>query len=557
MPDAVITKIKSPREEFEKERAELISHYTKSLKRELERIQSSKYEEEAKQELMMVNTDGLTDMYYKMPYVEKYIEWNVNALSDVITTEDVRIISNTMMFTPRNEAITLFLNYLCTAEQRYNTYKGFRSDPSKAEQPLTEEITDLFLLFLDKAFKPAFLLLLEDMRQSKYRTLDKISQEINAAFDVWFQDQTEVNKKIHSDLVKEQFYPTNDLIEYTKEYAKKIGFKDILSKHGFLGELAIAENEPIEKAQAIYANTFLLNPTKLSRNLHEIENNNDEHFYIVSPTKGKAAKRKSIVSVMLTDTDSNSVKLTRPITITDRAIIEAVETLAQYNEYITAAEVYRMLNGGENIRMRPELIEEIEGRIDYMRRIMARIDYTQHMNMNGREGTYTKEDTLLNLIKEKVSLNGKTVTAYKYKAISPLFKYALDVRQIVSIPAPMLSTKGGQKGGTRSLAIKYYLLQRLFTIKGQGTVISLPKLLEEIGEPNPSTPQLKKIRSIIESFLEIWSYGKVRESSTKPDKEILDKTPIKGYSINTVGKKITGYTLIPKTVDLSIPDKRK
>lgn len=551
MPDAVITKIKSPREEFEIEREQLIAHYEEAAQKEIERLKTIQYEEEAKEELLNLQTDSMTNMYYRLPYIEKYIEWNINALSDVVTMEDVRIISNTMMFSVRDEAITLFLNYICTSEQRYNTYEKYRNNPAEAEQPLTDDISELFIIFLDKAFKPAFLRLLEDLRQSKYRTLDVISQEITKAFEMWFQDQTEVNKKIYTDLTSEQFYPSNDLIEYTKENAIKIGFKDILLKHGFRGEA------PIEKAQAVYANTFLLNPTKMSRNLHEIENNNEEHFYIVSPTKGKAAKHKSIVSVMLTDADSDSVKLTRPITITDRAIIEAVETLAQYNEYITAAEIYRMLNGGENIRMRPELIEEIEGRIDYMRRIMARIDYTQHMNMNGHEGTYTKEDTLLNLIKEKVSLNGKTVTAYKYKAISPLFKYALDVRQIVSIPAPMLSTNGGQKGGSRALAIKYYLLQRLFTIKGQGTVISLPKLLEEIGEPNPSTPQLKKIRSIIESFLEIWSYGKVRESSTKPDKEILEKTPIKGYSINTVGKKITGYTLIPKTVDLSIPDKRK
>lgn len=551
MPDAVITKITSPREEFEKERAELIAHYEDNAKKEIERLKTLQYEEEAKEELSNIQTDSMTDMYYRLPYIEKYIEWNINALSDVVTMEDVRIISNTMMFSVRDEAITLFLNYICTAEQRFNTYQAYRDDPSKAEQPLiTDEVSELFLLFLDKAFKPAFLRLLEDLRQSKYRTLDVISQELNEAFNVWFQDQTEVNKKIYTDLTSEQFYPSNDLIEYTKENALKIKFKDLLLKYGFRGEA------PIEKAQAVYANTFLLNPTKLSRNLHEIENNNEEHFYIVSPTKGKAAKHKSIVSVMLTDADSDSVKLTRPITITDRAIIEAVETLAQYNEYITAAEVYRMLNGGENIRMRPELVEEIEGRIDYMRRIMARIDYTQHMNMNGHEGTYTKEDTLLNLIKEKVSLNGKTVTAYKYKAISPLFKYALDVRQIVSIPAPMLSTNGGQKGGSRSLAIKYYLLQRLFTIRGQGTVIALPKLLEEIGEPDPSTDQLKRIRTIIENFLEIWSYGKIRASNAKPDKEILDKTPIKGYSINTVGKKITGYTLIPKTVDLSIPNKR-
>ena len=155
---------------------------------------------------------------------------------------------------------------------------------------------------------------------------------------------------------------------------------------------------------------------------------------------------------------------------------------------------------------------------------------------------------MLNLYKATRKLNGKTVTGYIYIAPSPVFMYAKEVNQIVSVPAALLNTKSVQNGGERSNNIKFYLLFRLHTIEGQGKIISLDKILSVIGVPSPTAQQLRAIRKTIENFLDLWSYGKLKASKAAPDKDILEKSPIKGYSVNAVGKKITGYTLIPKNI---------
>ena len=494
----------------------------------------------------------LVDCYFSLPYFKKYIEWNYEAFEELITPIDIINISKYANISFKDEAVYTYIYSVFNTEYLDKLRDENIDHPERAEDPLSQKEVELYTYFLENVFKPSLLDLISNMREGRYRPLEYIMQEEKEAFDKWYKNtEDESAHDIYKDLLTESHKTRHDFRNFMKEYSRACNFTEKLTYWGSESIIAAAEGQ-LEKAQAIYPANLLMNSTKAAQNLGEITEYGQAHCYVVSRTKSKKKpKDKSIVTVMLSSTESNSVKLTRPITLTDRAIIESVETLAQHNTYITAAEVYKMLNGGGDIRMRPELIEEIENRIDYMRHIMAFIDYSQHMNMNGHEGKYTREDTLLNLTKERVSLNGKTVTAYKYKDVSPLFKYARDVGQIVSVPAAMLSTRGGQKGGARAQAIKHYLLQRLFTIKGQGPIISLETLLKTIGEPEPSPDQLRKIRAIIENFLEIWSYGKLRTSKTAPDKEILGKTPIKGFSVNTVGKKITGYTLVPKVLEVT------
>lgn len=489
-------------------------------------------------------------------YVNIYSEWE----KDNITNEQYKVLQEHL---PPEFFINIIAIYICT---RFYDLPAVVSEIKAGTFELSEADHRYFNNYLRIIYKPSIEEFIEKSKELRPRTeaYNELVQLMAGALDKKKNGQTYYSES-DNEKVASLMLQLNEGMSLLMsclnngagaQHDSSEVFEDLTPT---LEAYSVSKNKagavvdtPIEKAQAIYADNFLMNSTKAAQNIGEITEYGQAHGYVVSRTKGKKKpKEESIVTVMLSPAESDSVKLTRPITLTDRAIIEAVETLAQYNTYITAAEVYRMMNGGENIRMRPELIEEIENRIDYMRRIMAYIDYSQHMAMNGHEGKYTREDTLLNLTKERVSLNGKTVTAYKYKDVSPLFKYARDVGQIVSVPSAMLSTRSGQKGGTRAQAIKHYLLQRLFTIKGQGTIISLETLLKAIGEPEPSPDQLKNIRSIIENFLELWSYGKIRTNKTAPNKEILEKTPIKGFSVNTVGRKITGYTLIPKVLEVA------
>ena len=369
-----------------------------------------------------------------------------------------------------------------------------------------------------------------------------------SAFNNWVQDKSEENEQAYYRLTAEQFKSRNDFNVLIREYCEVSGF------YARVEGQRVTDNF-FEKVQILYPDSLLINSTKAAQNISAVVKFDTEYHFDVTPTKrAKNGKKKYnkgdyLVSIIF-ESNNDAVTLTRPITQNEKNIMDAIESLAQHNSFITAAEVYRMINGGDHVKVTPEIIEETESSIDYMIGISAKVNYTQHMNLNGKKGEYTLKGPLLNLYKATRVVNGKTVSGYLYIAPSPVFMYAREVNQIVSIPSVMLNTRAAQRGGERANNIKFYLLLRLYTIKGQGPTISLDTLLNNIGEPNPSAQQLRTIRETIENLLELWSYGGTRTGKTAKNKEILEKSPIKGYTVNTIGKKITGYTLIPKAPEL-------
>lgn len=548
MTDVEITKSEPPALQFAKERQELIEWYTERLEQDRARIDAIEDEEE-RQQFIKSTKQSVIDMYFSLPYVEHYIYWNYDAFDNILTEEDIKIAFDVMSFSLRHEVVS---DFIYTVHKRpfifTELYNAYKDDPERAEQPLSDEEKELFTFFLDNVFRPAFVVFVQKAKNGLYRTTEEIGNDISIAFNNWVQDKSEENEKAYRRFTTEQFKSRNDFDELIRDYCEVSGFYIKISDK----EETEPQNINYPSVTAHYPNNYVMNTTKAAHCIGIIKHFNDPAGVNVAKSnrsKGKKKQEPRVVSITLfPDKESDAVKLSRPISYRDKTIIDAAETLAECNEYITPAQIYRLMNGN-NITKAPEkATEDIEARIDAMRRIMATVDYTEHMNFNGYEGEFIKEGHLLEMIKETVSLNGKTVVAYKPIAESPLYTYAKDVKQLLSIPLKMLDTKSVTNSNERTQNIKSYLLFRIYRTKEMSPTIIMSNLLQEIGEPNPSDKQLRNIRNTVEDLLYYWSFGKARGSSSKPNKEVLAASPIQNYSVNTKGKSITSFTVIPKVI---------
>lgn len=540
----------TPESQFQLEREEQIN----SCLGEISRIQNriSELGDNVTEDMLNTLKTGkrlLVDCYFSLPYFKKYIEWNYEAFEELITPIDIINISKYANISLKDEAVYTYIYSVFNTEYLDKLRDENIDHPERAEDPLSQKEVELYTYFLENVSKPSLLDLISNMREGRYRPLEYIMQEEKEAFDKWYKNtEDESAHDIYKDLLTESHKTRHDFRNFMKEYSRACNFTEKLTYWSSESIIAAAKGQ-LEKEQAIYPANLLMNSTKVAQNLGEIVALGKGYGYNVAPSKKKTTKKEDfLVTVVFEHSNDKLVELSRPISQTDKNIMDAIETLAQTNAFITPSEVYRMINGGEHIKVPPEIVAEYESRIDYMIDIKATVDYSRHINLNGKKGEYKIKGPLLNLYKATRNLNGKTVSGYLYIAPSPVFMYAQEVNQIVSVPAVLLNTKAVQRGGERASNIKFYLLFRLHTIEGQGKTISLDKILSVIGLPNPTARQLRSIRETIENFLDLWSYGKSRTSKAAPDKEILEKSPIKGYSVNTSGKKITGYTLIPKTI---------
>lgn len=547
MTDVKVTKAEPPELQFARVRQEIINQTIEAATLGIERAERFENPKD-REEIIKSNREATVYIYFKMAFVKHYIYWNYDAYDGIITEEDVQKSFDVMSFSLQGESVNTFIHYAYTLSQLNELYKKYIDNPEGAELPLTPNTEKMFTFYLDNVIKPAFLEIIDRAKRGVYRDIQTIMQELSDAFNTWYQEQTDDNQRAYKALMAEQYKPRKDFLELIRQFGDKNGFFD-LARVSFPEVYSYDNKSLFPVVNSTYPDNYIMNTTKLMQKIEQADKFGEEYGFDVSNTsKRKKKKEPKVVSLTLFPDKESNITLSRPISLRDRTIIDAVETLGECNEYITPSQIYRILNGN-NVSKTPEkATEDIENRLDSMRRIMATVNYTEHMNLNGYKGSYISEGHLLELTKETVTLNGQKVIAYKKIARSPTYKYAKDVNHLISIPLKMLDTKAATNSSERTQNIKSYLLLRIYRTKEMSPTINMDKLLQEIGEPNPTKQQLQAIRNTVEDLLYYWSHGKAKGSTAAPNKEILDASPIINYSVNTKGKAITGYTVTPKTI---------
>lgn len=171
-------------------------------------------------------------------------------------------------------------------------------------------------------------------------------------------------------------------------------------------------------------------------------------------------------------TDANK---TVELTYIDMMIADAVYSLYETNQsYFTPAMILRVLSGDEKQTCRPETKLRIHESLERLKNIHIKIIIPEglrnrkKLNSDGYEGNFLELEEL-ERGKIKVTVKGEEEKkeieeVKKYRCVGmPLYDFAKDLNQIISVPTDLLGYKGGKstKDSLDNIAIKHYLVHRL------------------------------------------------------------------------------------------------
>lgn len=331
-----------------------------------------------------------------------------------------------------------------------------------------------------------------------------------------------------------------------------------------LQEFIIAENpqdaqSTIEHLKSVLPEKFVMPNNKLANMAKGLVDAGA--FNLIVSRKG--AKKRIETACLLTYEGDENVKLSGKQSFTeyDRNVYNAVSSLYIYGDQshiVTPAMVYRAMTGmTETENPSPAQIDAVTRSLDKMRFIRARINCTDELRarritLNSKQINSGEIDTYLlaaDLI--TVSAGGQVVKGYRILKEPILHEYSEAVNQVLTLPSSLLDIKELDSEGTittRSLPntesrilIRGYLLRRIEGMKGKNGLkndtISLYDYLRDdtthqglysiAGRAEPTRTEAQRIRDDAEKMLAYWKAVGY----------------IKGYTMQTEKKKITGFKL--------------
>lgn len=347
----------------------------------------------------------------------------------------------------------------------------------------------------------------------------------------------------------------NNLATLTEDEGQSLIFGDLFENsekpkgEDPKAESAANAERAIQKYAMNYPTAFKIGNSLLENNMNVgiIPYTGRDEAYKLD-VSGKKSKSSENILVSLVP-DDESVELSKPLTPFDIAVLDCVATLI--NSGITAftpAMIYRVMRGFDGTgNMKDydsqDTICHIEQSLEKARHIWARIDYTEQAQKREKTKAKVKENGksyiidgyLLQCTRAAAKINGKLInSAYIAIGQPPLYMYNMAVKQILTIPSKLLDLKGIVNVNERTMLIARYLLRRIYTANhGQGYRISFDALCREIGESTATDKQRRNIKSTSEKILSYWS----------TNKDVKEISPLKGYSLYKVGKKISGFTI--------------
>ena len=194
----------------------------------------------------------------------------------------------------------------------------------------------------------------------------------------------------------------------------------------------------------------------------------------------------------------------------DREVIDAVATLAMYNEYITSQMVYRVIAGkrkGEYLSpAQRKLVVDSMNKCAYSKltiRLPEVLVETQDGRKYPTETTFHGNLLSFEVITAKNAMG--TTDYYKILAKPALFRYAQSIGRISEFPLEMLDTPPAK---TRSIImVQAYLLRRIDAMNRKEAPIE-PILWKDVRAHgawnNESRAQNARIRKLVGEILDHW-----------------------------------------------------
>lgn len=219
----------------------------------------------------------------------------------------------------------------------------------------------------------------------------------------------------------------------------------------------------------------------------------------------------------------------------DREVIDAVATLTQKNQLITAAMVFRVMMGKTEYQFITEQqekrVEESLAKCAFSRIQLDLTDlyekddsFGEALKKAGIEASFS--GNMLSLEEVTLKRGRKKIRCYRLLSQPPIIRYAAELGKISEFPIDLLDTSINKT--ERNIILQSFLLRRIDEmIRGEDTQRFIPveSLYEAIEEPNASRQHKSRYRSVAETILSDW----------------VEKGFLLSYHIRKQGNAVKGY----------------
>ena len=195
--------------------------------------------------------------------------------------------------------------------------------------------------------------------------------------------------------------------------------------------------------------------------------------------------RTKPAEVMIIIKDIDGLSYT-PLSLYENAVFSGLCSILESGQYIfTSRQVYQAMTG-RNVRPKKDsqAIGSVTRTINKFRTMLVTMDCSEHIKLNnkgvmpdGVEGVFRDENFLF---AESITAicNGQKETAYRVLKTPILYRYAKEVKQIISVPSNLLDMEMNNNDDV--IKIRYYLLRRIEQMKNSKNKLSNTILFETI-----------------------------------------------------------------------------
>lgn len=243
---------------------------------------------------------------------------------------------------------------------------------------------------------------------------------------------------------------------------------------------------------------------------------------------------KTFVSINYGELKKRNISGVQRLTSFDRAVLDAINTIYKAgNRYMTIDQIFRVMSGKENGRVRPTMKEKMNRSIQKMMVVLVTINNDEEVEAFNTNKIKVTEN-ILKATYVEFENSGNTVEGIRVDN-SIILQYAETRNQIdSSMPIEIMDTPINKN--ETNIAIQSYLYRRVLAIKNGGNMsnkILLNTLLDdlEILETTKklTSSQQNKRKKTIETIISIFEYWK--EKGFISAYEIEGKRPVRGFKI--------------------------
>ncbi len=221
--------------------------------------------------------------------------------------------------------------------------------------------------------------------------------------------------------------------------------------------------ESSDRLRTVGINRQYINNTKLCRILatKQIDINNDMFELRITE------KIVNVVKIWRDDSISTKPEYITPF---DIALMDATYTIMIHGPTVITPEwIVRVMSGNSRVQVTEKKINRVKDSIIKLQNVNIKIDCTAEYNAfqikKGDKAVeyWGYESYLLpfDKVEARYEVNGKMAVAYKIRDKPALFRYAELNRQIVSVPAYLLDTKGFFSDTEEAVIIKRAVIKRV------------------------------------------------------------------------------------------------